>query len=173
MNELLDKIGSSRGDPQQWDPPCCGEIDMEIRRDGSWWYLGTPIVRPELVKLFARVLRREGEQYFLVTPAEKVGIRVEDAPFVITEAELIDVGTAQQRIRLRTNLDDELELDTEHALELRGKASDRRPYVHVRHRLWALLSRPVYYQLTAEVESLPEPDDGFGLRSNGQWFRLL
>lgn len=171
--DLLAKFGTTSGEPQQWNPPFCGDIDLEIRADGSWWYLGTPIVRPELVKLFARVLRKEGERYFLVTPAEKVGIRVADAPFVITDADLLDSGLPSQRIRLTSNLDEQFELDAEHPLIVRGDANDPRPYVRVRDELWALLSRGVYYRLAAEVESLPEPDDGFGIRSHGLWFRLL
>ncbi|HEX4911563.1 MAG TPA: DUF1285 domain-containing protein [Permianibacter sp.] len=171
--DILNKIGSANGDPRQWNPPFCGDIDMEIRADGSWWYLGTPIVRPELVKLFARVLRKEGDNYFLVTPAEKVGIRVVDAPFVITDADILDPGQDNQRILLTSNLGDQFELDANHALINRGKPADPRYYVHVRDELWALLARAAYYRLTADVESLPEPDDGFGLRSHGQWFRLL
>lgn len=171
--DIIEKVNAAKGDPSQWNPPFCGDIDMEIRADGSWWYLGTVIARPELVKLFARVLRKEGSNYFLVTPAEKVGIKVQDAPFVITDGDILDGGTEAQRVSLVSNVGDQFELNAEHALEIRGAATDRRPYVHVRNDLWALLGRPVYYRLAADVESLPEPDDGFGVRSHGQWFRLL
>lgn len=171
--DIIEKVSTAKGDPSQWNPPFCGDIDMEIRADGSWWYLGTVIARPELVKLFARVLRKEGDQYFLVTPAEKVGIKVQDAPFLITDGDILDGGTEVQRVSLITNVGEQLELDPQHPLEVRGPATDRRPYVHVRDGLWALLGRPVYYRLAAEVESLPEPDDGFGIRSHQQWFRLL
>ncbi|NQD35836.1 DUF1285 domain-containing protein [Permianibacter sp. IMCC34836] len=167
------KISAAKGEPGQWNPPFCGDIDLEIRADGSWWYLGTPIQRPELVKLFARVLRREGDKYFLVTPAEKVGIKVADAAFVITDADILDPALPSQRVRLTSNIDESFELDANHRLEVRGDASNRKPYVHVRNDLWALLSRSAYYRLAADVESLPEPDDGFGIRSNGLWFRLL
>jgi uncharacterized protein len=173
MEPLISQISQAKSDPAQWNPPFCGDIDMQIRSDGSWWYLGTPILRPELVQLFARVLRKEADQYFLVTPVEKIGIRVDDAPFLITDADLIDAGTAQQRVTLTTNIGEQFDLDTQHALVVRGTADEPRPYVHVRNDLWALLSRAAYYRLTSEVESLPEPDDGFGLRSHGQWFRLL
>jgi uncharacterized protein len=173
MNELLEKVSGAKGDPSQWNPPFCGDIDMEIRADGSWWYLGTLITRPELVKLFARVLRKEGDRYFLVTPAEKVGIKVQDAPFLITDGDILEPGTANQRVSLVNNVGDQFELDAAHPLQIRGEATNRRPYVHVRQDLWALLGRPVYYRLAADVESLPEPDDGFGVRSHGQWFRLL
>ena len=171
--DIAKKVAATSGDPAEWNPPFCGDIDMAIRADGSWWYLGTVIARPELVQLFARVLRCEAGRYFLVTPAEKVGIQVEDAPFVITDADILATGSNDQSIQLSTNLGETFALDADHALEIRGTAAHRRPYVHVRNNLWALLGRPVYYRLAAEVESLPEPDDGYGVRSHGRWFRLL
>src|SRR6478735_4054678 len=88
-----------------WNPPFCGDLDMRIASDGTWFYLGTPIGRPGLVKLFASVLKREGDSYFLVTPVEKVGIRVDDAAFVAVEMAADGEGAAAI-LRFRTNIDD-------------------------------------------------------------------
>src|SRR3989440_9996913 len=88
-----------------WKPPFCGDLDMRIAADGTWHYLKTPIGRPALVKLFASVLKREGERYFLVTPVEKCGIVVEDAPFLAVELE-VEEGRHGQTLCFRTNVDD-------------------------------------------------------------------
>lgn len=124
-----------------WDPPFCGDLDMEIRADGSWFYNGTPIGRPEMVRLFASILKREGDSYFLVTPVEKVGIRVIDAPFVAVDA---DIGDA---IEFTTNVGDRVTAGPDHAIELRGTLDAPRPYVHIRRGLWALIDRKTFYRL--------------------------
>ena len=110
--DLLAQIPKSQGLPpvHLWNPDFCGDIDMRIARDGTWYYMGTPITRPAMVRLFSTIIRRDGEQYFLVTPVEKVGIRVDDAPFVITRMEVEGQGQTQC-LRLFTQVDDELLLD--------------------------------------------------------------
>lgn len=148
-----------------WNPPFCGDLDMEIRADGSWFYNGTPIGRPAMVRLFSTILKREDDKYFLVTPVEKVGIRVEDAPFVATDADI-----APDHIRLTTNVGDEVTADADHPIIIRGDAARPRPYVHVRAGLEALIDRKTFYRLAAAAE--PGPDGRAGVRSAGQFFSL-
>ena len=105
-----------------WDPPFCGDLDMEIRTDGSWFYLGTPIGRPALVRLFASILKKEGDAYFLVTPVEKVGIRVQDAPFVAVDFDAQDTGEAQV-LRFETNVGDQVVADADHAIRVDRKST--------------------------------------------------
>ncbi len=155
-----------------WNPDFCGDIDMRIARDGSWHYLGSPIGRQAMVKLFSRIIRRDGEDYFLVTPVEKVGIRVDDAPFVAIAVEVEGEGRAQQ-LRFTTNVDDEVMAGAEHPLrvELDAQSQEPAPYVHVRANLEALIHRNVFYQL---VElAVPHEIDGqrwLGVWSGGEFF---
>lgn len=132
----------------KWNPPYCGEIDMEIRRNGQWFYLGTPINRPALARLFSTVLRRDDDgHYYLVTPAEKVRIRVEDAPFVaITVERHQEEGV--DYLRFTTQTGDIVVAGAEHPIRVDYRTEgEPRPYVHVRDRLEALVSRNAYYQL--------------------------
>lgn len=157
-----------------WNPPFCGDLDMRIARDGSWFYMGTPIGRPAMVKLFSTVIRRDGDDYFLVTPVEKVGITVDDAPFVAVELEVEGSGEAQV-LRFVTNVGDETEAGAEHPMrvELDPTSQEPAPYVHVRANLEALIHRNVFYQL---VElAVPREIDGtswLGVWSHGQFFRI-
>src|SRR6267142_5503879 len=101
-----------------WNPPFCGDLDMRIAADGTWYYLKTPIGRPALVKLFASVLKREGDRYFLVTPVEKCGITVDEAPFLAVELAVEPAGPTNGRIlRFRTNVDDWVVCGPENALK--------------------------------------------------------
>ncbi|MFT5815798.1 MAG: hypothetical protein ACI9VT_003573 [Psychroserpens sp.] len=124
-----------------WDPPFCGDIDLEIKSDGSWFYNGTVFKRLSLVKLFASVLKKEDERYFLVTPVEKVGIVVADAPFIITQWQWLDEQKTSMQVT--TNLDDSFILNAEHPLEITEEGS---LYVTVRRNLQAKVHRNVYYQ---------------------------
>jgi len=124
-----------------WDPPYCGEIDLRIKADGSWYYNGTVFKRLSLVKLFASVLKKEGEDYFLVTPVEKVKITVEDAPFTLTQWHWLDAD--QTVMQVITNLDDDFVLDGDHPLTISERGD---MYVTVRRNLLAKLHRNVYYQ---------------------------
>jgi hypothetical protein len=161
-----------RGPPpvHLWNPPFCGDIDMRIAADGPWFYMQTPIGRPALVKLFASVLKREGERYFLVTPVEKVGIVVDDAPFLAVEMQHGDSG-----LRFRTNVDDWVDCDAAHGLRFEPESATGglKPYLHVRRDLWAKVTRALFYDLVALGE---ERDvDGrrmFGVASAGAFFPM-
>ena len=174
--DLLAQIPKSQGLPpvHLWNPDFCGDIDMRIARDGTWYYMGTPITRPAMVRLFSTIIRRDGEQYFLVTPVEKVGIRVDDAPFVITRMEVEGQGQTQC-LRLFTQVDDELLLDAEHPLLVseHPHTGEPAPYVRVRSNLDGLVHRNVFYQMVDLSE--PQELDGevwFGVWSAGQFFAL-
>src|ERR1700752_1065526 len=137
-----------------WNPPFCGDIDMRIAADGTWFYLKTPIGRPALVRLFASVLKREADRYYLVTPVEKCGIVVDDAPFLAVELHVERAGgdalrASEQTLRLRTNVDDWVTCGADHSLRFESEAGTRglKPYVHVRRDLWAKVTRAVYYEL--------------------------
>ncbi|MCI5047421.1 MAG: DUF1285 domain-containing protein [Aquisalinus sp.] len=155
MSDLSARTGLPPVD--KWNPDYCGEIDMVIRKDGLWFHEGTPIGRPQLVRLFSTVLKREGDEHFLVTPVEKLKITVEDAPFLAVELSVSHQGTPQQRLHFRTNVGDEVTAGPDNALIFRtGDAADELvPYLHVRRGLEAKLSRPVYYQLADLVEGEP------------------
>jgi uncharacterized protein len=156
-----------------WDPPFCGDIDMRIATDGTWFYLGTPIGRPALVRLFSTVLKREGDSYFLVTPVEKVGIRVDDAPFLAVEMQVENDG-ASHRLSFRTNVDDWILCDADHALRFEPSAEGGlTPYLHVRANLWAKVTRAVYYDLVELGEERNvDQADMFGVSSAGCFFAM-
>jgi hypothetical protein len=166
----------SRGLPpvEKWNPPFCGDIDMRIAADGTWFYQQTPIGRIALVKLFASVLKREGDKYFLVTPVEKVGLIVEDAPFLAVEL-WVEQGPSGQVLSFRTNVDDHVQAGPDHALrfEPQAETGGLKPYLHVRRELWAKVTRPLFYDLVALGE---ERDVGgaamFGVASNGAFFPM-
>lgn len=135
---------------ERWNPPDCGEIDMRIAADGAWLYRGTPIARPALVRLFASILRREDERYVLVTPVEKVGIKVDDVPFLAVE---MTRDADSGRLYFRTNLDDAVAVgdDAPFRFEI-DAAGGFRPYVKVRGGLWARLTRALVADLLALAE---------------------
>jgi len=167
------KATKTRGLPpvEKWNPPFCGDIDMEIRRDGTWFYEGTPIGRPGLVKLFASILIREEGRYFLVTPVEKVGIRVEDAPFVAVDFAVSGDGRAQC-LTFTTNLDDTAVVGPDMPLrfvrdEVTGEPS---PYVGVRRNLEALIDRKSFYRL---VDLGVHHEGWFGVWSGGVFFGII
>jgi len=156
-----------------WNPPFCGDIDMRIAADGTWYYQKTPIGRPALVKLFASVLKHEGDKYFLVTPVEKLGIFVEDAPFLAVEMKVEQ--RAQQVLSFRTNVDDWVEAGPDHALRFDAdeKMGGLKPYLHVRRNLWAKVTRALFYDLVElgeerEVDGKPM----FGVASAGEFFAM-
>jgi len=159
-----------------WNPPFCGDIDMRIAADGTWFYQKTPIGRPALVKLFASVLKREGTKYFLVTPVEKVGLVVDDVPFLAVE---LTVDRAEQDVllqvlRFRTNVDDWVEAGPGHGLRFEPEATGGlRPYLHVRRELWAKVTRALFYDLV-ELGEEREVDGKamFGVASGGEFFAM-
>ena len=151
----------------------CGDFQMRIARDGTWYYQGTPIRRLELVKLFATVLRRGPDgRHWLVTPAEQGVIEVEDVPFVAVEVRAEGDG-ADQRVSLRTNLDEWVAIDAGHHLEMRPLPDgSRAPYVRVRDSLDARVTRSAFYHLVELAEAAPDGVDGVGVWSGGRFFPL-
>src|SRR5882724_6121674 len=142
--------GGNKGPPpvHLWNPPYCGDIDMRIGSDGTWFYQKTPIGRAALVKLFASVLKREGEKHFLVTPVEKCGIAVDDAPFLAVEMQ-VEEGQGGRILHFRTNVDDWVACGAGHALRFEPESGTGglKPYLHVRRDLWAKVTRALFYDL--------------------------
>ncbi len=177
-NDLLAQLpkGEKKGLPpvHLWNPDFCGDIDMRIARDGTWSYLGTPIGRKPMVKLFSTIIRRDGDDYFLITPVEKVGIRVDDAPFVAATLQVEGEGEAQL-LRFTTNVDEEIEAGDEHPIRvtLDPATEEPAPYLRVRGNLDALIHRNLFYQM---VElAVPRELDGvswLGVWSGGRFFPL-
>lgn len=174
LDAIAANLRSATGLPpvERWNPPFCGNIDMRIASDGTWYYQKTPIGRPALVKLFASVLKKEEDGYFLVTPVEKVGIEVEDVPFLAVEMSTAKDGG--QTLTFRTNVDDIVAAGPGHELRFETEASGGlRPYLHVRRDLWAKVTRALFYDL---VELGDERDvDGrrmFGVASAGEFFAM-
>jgi len=163
----------ARGLPpvQDWNPPFCGDLDMRIARDGTWFYEGTPIRRPALVRLFSTILRRDGDDYFLVTPVEKVGITVDDAPFVAVDVEAEGAGP-DQALRFETNVGDYVTAGPDHPIRVERdpETGEPAPYVLVRANLEALIDRKSFYRL---VEMGDRDDGWFGLWSDGAFFRII
>jgi hypothetical protein len=170
-------VSKGRGLPpvHLWNPPFCGDIDMRIARDGTWFYLGTPIGRAPLVRLFSTILKREGDAYFLVTPVEKVGIRVDDAPFVAVDFRAEGSGRGQV-LTFVTNVGDEAVAGAEHPIRVeRDPATgEPAPYVHVRAGLEALIDRKSFYRLVEiGVREERDGEDWFGLWSGGVFFPVI
>jgi|TARA_Y100000815_G_C13264679_1_gene470648 hypothetical protein len=165
--------GNSRGLPpvHLWNPEFCGDLDMRIARDGTWFYLGTPIGRPELVRLFSTILKKEGDDYFLVTPVEKVGITVDDAPFVAVDFEATGEGR-DQVLTFATNVGDKVSAgaDAPIRVERDAETGEPSPYVLVRANLEALIDRKSFYRL---VEIGEHHDGWFGLWSGGEFFPVI
>ncbi|WP_118133199.1 DUF1285 domain-containing protein [Oceanicella sp. SM1341] len=154
-----------------WDPPWCGDLDIRIARDGTWFYLGTPIGREALVRLFASVLKLENHRYYLVTPVEKIGITVEDAPFVAVDFRIEGAGH-HQRITFTTNVGDETVAGPENPIRVERdpETDEPAPYVHVRRGLEALIDRKSFYRL---VEAGAHHAGWFGLWSDGAFFPVI
>ena len=164
-----------------WNPPFCGDIDMRIAKDGTWFYQKTPIGRPALVRLFSTVLKREGDKYFLVTPVEKVGLMVEDVPFLAvemrvdrSEQDVLSGAPAVHLLRFRTNVDDWVDAGPGHALRFQPEATGGlRPYLHVRSELWAKVTRALFYDLVElGEERVVEGRPMFGIASGGEFFAM-
>ena len=166
-------VAKGRGLPpvEDWNPPFCGDLDMRIARDGTWFYLGTPIGRVELVKLFSTIMRRDGDDYFLVTPVEKVGITVDDAPFVA-----VDFDRVGDDLHFVTNVGDSVVAGPNHPIRVtRDEATgEPSPYVLVRRNLEALIDRKSFYRLVdLGVIAQHDGQDWFGVTSGGQFFAII
>ncbi len=155
----------------KWNPPFCGDLDMRIARDGTWYYLGTPIGRFELVRLFSSILRKDDDKYFLVTPVEKVGITVDDAPFVAVDFESEGEGEAQT-LTFHTHVGDQAIAGPDHPIRVirDPETGEPSPYVLVRANLEALIDRKSFYRL---VDLGAHHDGWFGLWSLGQFFPII
>jgi len=168
--------GQGKGPPpvERWNPPFCGNLDMRIAADGTWFYLKTPIGRPALVKLFASVLKREGDRYFLVTPVEKCGIQVDDAPFMAVELNVKESSVGRV-LDFRTNVDDWVQCGPEHALrfEPEPRTGGLKPYLHVRRDLWAKVTRALFFDLVELGEEREVSGKAmFGVSSMGTFFPM-
>ena len=159
---------------EKWNPPFCGDIDMTISKSGKWYYMGSEIKRPAMVKLFSGILRLESDNsYYLVTPVEKVRIQVEDAPFVavaITKEQSEGMNT----VTFRTNLNDEIVLSKENPLSIEIKQNgEPSPYITVRNNLRALISRSVFYELVDLAETIPIDGVSYlAIKSQGEIFKI-
>ena len=179
LQALVERAGSrKKGLPpvERWHPDFCGDLDIVIKRDGTWFYLGTPIGRMPLVKLFSTVLRKDEDgRTYLVTPVEKIGITVEDAPFIAVEMNASH-RDGEQVLTFRTNVGDIVEAGPENPIryEIVNDNEGVKPYLLVRGRLEALLARPVMYELISHGEEIEV--DGrlmFALRSKGEVFPIM
>lgn len=163
----------SRGLPpvHLWNPPYCGDLDIRIARDGTWFYLGTPIGRPELVRLFSTILKKEDGKYYLVTPVEKVGITVDDAPFVAVDFE-VQGQDREQILRFETQVGDFADAGGEHPIRVERDAEtgEPSPYVLIRADLEALIDRKSFYRL---VDLGVHHEGWFGLWSSGVFFGVI
>tara|TARA_R100000005_G_C4998363_1_gene205058 strand:- start:227 stop:811 length:585 start_codon:yes stop_codon:yes gene_type:complete len=176
LGAIIKQIQGQKHPPVHlWNPEFCGDLDMRIARDGTWFYLGSPIGRKPLVRLFSGVIRYDDDkEYYLVTPVEKIRITVDDAPFVAVEM-FVDGKGRDRTISFRTNVDDFVIMDAEHPfrLEIDPETKEPSPYVLVRANLEALINRPVFYELVnlAEEENI-DGQARFGFWSSGEFFEL-
>lgn len=172
LRGLKDVTGGAKGLPpvHLWNPPFCGDIDMRIAADGTWFYMNSPIGRKPLMKLFASVLRKDDHAYFLVTPVEKCGIRVDDAPFTAIRMQVEGQGQTQV-VSFETNCDDAVTVDADHPLRFAEEqgTGGLKPYVMVRAGLEALVVRALFYDLVAAGTAEGE---WFGVWSSGLFWPM-
>ena len=174
----LEKLARAAADEKlppvdAWQPAVQKDMGLRISRDGAWHYLGSPIARPSLVRLLSRVMKREGEDFFLVSPVEKLRIEVEDAPFLAVELEF--AGESQsQRLVFRTNVDDVVIAGKAHPIWVNEDplSGEPAPYIEVQDGLWALINRAVYYELAERVMPSPNRPGQWGVFSEGCFFEL-
>ncbi len=154
-----------------WNPPFCGDLDMRIARDGTWFYQGTPIGRPGLVKLFSSILKRENGKYFLVTPVEKVGITVDDAPFLAVDFDAAGAGS-DQTLTFVTKTEDVAKAGPDHPIRVAHdpETGEPAPYILIRADLEALIDRKSFYRM---VDLAVEKDGWVGVWSGGAFFGIL
>ena len=158
-----------------WNPPFCGDLDIRIARNGTWYYLGTPIGRFELVKLFSSILKIEDGKYFLVTPIEKVGIKVDDAPFVAVDFNEIEV-IGEKALKFETQVGDEVIASDKNPIRVvRDAVSDEpAPYIHIRNGLDALIDRKTFYRLIDIGQHKKyKNEDWFGIESASAFFPII
>jgi uncharacterized protein len=173
FQQLTDQQTRQLPPVEKWDPERVGHSDMRIDADGRWFYQGSEIQRPEMVRLFSTILRRDDDKFFLVTPAERLEIEVEDAPFVAVDMESRGEGR-ERTIVFRTNVDEVIAAGEEHPITVAGSAESPRPYLHIRRGLNARIGRSVYYRLIqiADHRDAADGEQVVGLWSNGAYFEL-
>lgn len=179
LQALVERAGEKRRGPapvEKWNPEYCGEMDMQIKADGTWFYLGTPIGRRRLVELFSTVLRKDADgETYLVTPVERIRIEVEDAHFIAVEMNAA-MREGEQVLTFRTNVGDVVEAGPEHPLRFETVEGNEgvKPYLLVRGRLEALLARPVMYELIATGEAIEiDGETMFAVKSSGAVFPIM
>ena len=170
LDALIKAVGGGQPPVHLWSPEYCGEMDMRIRRDGVWLHEGSPIGRAPLVKLFASILRREGNRHYLVTPVEKIGIVVEDSPFIGVDIETEGEGR-ERRIMVETQLGDRAIIGAAHPLRVVHKGDELIPYVDIRAGLEARLDRKTLFRLAELAETSPDGQE-IGVWSDGAFFAL-
>ena len=168
---------SKKGPPpvHLWNPPFCGDLDMRIARDGTWFYLGTPIGRKPLVKLFSSIIRKDDDKYFLVTPVEKVGITVDDAPFVAIDFDVENPGP-DQKLTFLTQVDDEATAGPDNPIRVvrDPETGEPSPYILIRTNLEALIDRKSFYRMVdLGTHEDVDGESWFGIRSGGQFFPVI
>ncbi|MDD9716917.1 DUF1285 domain-containing protein [Dinoroseobacter sp. PD6] len=171
------RAASKKGPPpvHLWNPPFCGDLDIHIARDGTWFYQGSPIGRAPLVRLFSSILKVEDGKFYLVTPVEKVGITVEDAPFVATDFDVTDPGP-DQVITFTTHVGDTADAGPDNPIRVtrHPETGEPAPYVHIRRGLEALIDRKSFYRLVEIGETAAlDGTDWFGIRSGGRFFPMI
>lgn len=158
-----------------WNPDFCGDLDMRIARDGTWYYLGSPIGREALVRLFSSIIRKDGDDYFLVTPVEKVGIIVEDAPFVATDFD-VSGESQEQTLTFTTHVGDVVTAGPNHPIRVAidPDSGEPSPYLLVRTNLEALIDRKSFYRLVDLGSThLIDEKSFFGIWSDGVFFPII
>jgi hypothetical protein len=172
-SSLLSDSSGNYPPVQKWNPPFSGEIEITIRANGDWYHEGIKFTRQALVKLFSSILKKEGDNYFLVTPVEKWKISVEDAPLLVIEMDIMEnsIDVHQQIIRFKTATGDVVPLNSFHPLLVvtKNNSTESRPYVLIRDGLEALINRNVFYRLANMAENI---DGAFGVWSAGIFFKL-
>lgn len=175
LEALLKSAEGDRLPPvDKWNPPYCGDIGMRIRADGTWLYQNSPIGRQALVKLFSRILRKDEDgRTYLVTPVEKVDVAVDDAPFLAVEMQVENQGR-DQTVLFRTNVDDVVRCGHRHPIRFvtQTGSGGLKPYVLIRGRLEALVTRALYYDLVALAEPKSPDGEQLGIWSGGAFFPL-
>ncbi len=176
LNDIIKQIKDKKHPPVHlWNPDFCGELDIRIARDGTWYYLNSPIGRKRLVKLFSTVLRYDDDgRYYLVTPAEKIGIIVDDAPFVAVQM-YVEGSGKDQVLSFRTQVDEYVVVDKEHPIRMAFEetSGEPSPYVMVRSNLEALIVRSVFYDLVElATEQIIDGVAVFGVWSSGEFYEF-
>lgn len=173
LRELL-KYEDQMPPVDHWKPERRGEVEITIKRDGAWWFQDEPMTREATIQLFSKILLKENDQYFLVTPAEKMQLQVELLPFVVRMMDVQGEGEDErQRVIFSTNVGDTFEVSEEHPIRMiKSDDGDCLPVVRVRRNLDALVSRQVYYELAEYIQECPDKAGHFGLWSCGRFFSL-